>query len=87
MIDKTAFINSIAKKAGEMFSSEKSHTREDVETNIRALVTSSLARLDLVTREEFDNQVAVLQHTREKLEALEKKLNNEKQTEARIKTN
>ena len=86
MIDKTAFINSIAKKAGELFSSGKSHTREDIENNIRALVTSSLTRLDLVTREEFDNQMAVLQHTRARLEALEKKLNNEKQTEARIKT-
>lgn len=48
--------------------------REDVEQHARAAVTSVLARLDLVTREEFDAQVAVLQRTREKVEALEKRV-------------
>ena len=48
--------------------------REDVEQHARAAVTSVLSRLDLVTREEFDAQAAVLQRTREKLEALEKKV-------------
>lgn len=33
-----------------------------------------LARMDLVTREEFDAQTAVLQRTRQKLEALEQEL-------------
>lgn len=35
---------------------------------------STLARLDLVTREEFDAQAAVLQRTRQKLEQLEQEL-------------
>lgn len=35
---------------------------------------AALARLDLVTREEFDAQTAVLQRTRQKLEALEQEL-------------
>lgn len=35
---------------------------------------AALARLDLVTREEFDAQTAVLQRTRQKLEALEHEL-------------
>jgi BMFP domain-containing protein YqiC len=48
--------------------------REDVEQHARAAVMSVLARLDLVTREEFDAQAAVLQRTREKLEALEKRV-------------
>ena len=74
MIDKTALINSIAKKAGDILGSEKSRTREDIEKNIKALISSSLAKLDLVTRDEFDNQQAVLQHTRAKLERLEKEL-------------
>ena len=42
----------------------------DIEKNVRALLSSALARLDLVTREEFDVQAKVLQRTREKLEAL-----------------
>jgi hypothetical protein len=43
----------------------------DIEKNARALLTSAFARLDLVTREEFDIQTAVLARTREKLSALE----------------
>jgi BMFP domain-containing protein YqiC len=46
----------------------------DLEKNARALLTGFFARLDLVTREEFDVQSAVLQRTREKLEQLEAKV-------------
>lgn len=46
----------------------------DVEKNLRALFTASLARLDLVTREEFDVQAKVLARTREKLAALEARI-------------
>jgi BMFP domain-containing protein YqiC len=44
---------------------------KDIEKNARALLASAFARLDLVTREEFDVQVALLARTREKLTALE----------------
>ena len=74
MIDKAALINSIADKAGQVLGSDKSKTREDVEHNVKALVGSALSRFELVTRDEFDAQVAVLKHTRERLEALEKKV-------------
>jgi len=43
----------------------------DLEKNLRALLASFFARLDLVTREEFDVQRQVLLRTREKLERLE----------------
>ena len=43
----------------------------DLEKNLRALMTSFFARLDLVTREEFDVQRQVLLRTREKLAQLE----------------
>ena len=43
----------------------------DIEKNARALLGSFFAKLDLVTREEFEVQAAVLQRTREKLKALE----------------
>jgi hypothetical protein len=45
---------------------------KDVEKNMRALLTQGFAKLDLVTREEFDAQTRVLARTREKLAALEK---------------
>ena len=43
----------------------------DIEKNVKALLQGGLARLDLVTREEFDTQARVLARTREKLEQLE----------------
>jgi ubiquinone biosynthesis accessory factor UbiK len=45
--------------------------QQDIEKNIRAALTATFAKLDLVTREEFDVQTQVLHRTREKLEALE----------------
>ena len=52
---------------------------KDIEKNAKAVVSGFLAKLDLVTREEFDIQTQVLARTREKLkepearvEALEK---------------
>jgi hypothetical protein len=53
--------------------------REDLEHNFRAVLKSSLSKLDLVTREEFEVQEAVLARTREKLEALEAKLEQHEQ--------
>ena len=45
--------------------------KADLERNLRAALEAGLAKLDLVTREEFDVQSAVLARTREKLERLE----------------
>jgi BMFP domain-containing protein YqiC len=45
--------------------------QEAVQQQIKTVLQSSFAKLDLVTREEFDAQAAVLQRTREKLEQLE----------------
>jgi BMFP domain-containing protein YqiC len=47
---------------------------KDVEKNVRTMLASGLARLDLVPRAEFDVQAQVLLRTREKLEALERRL-------------
>lgn len=46
----------------------------DIEKNLRAVLQSVFAKLDLVTREEFDVQQEVLLRTRQKLDALEVKL-------------
>ena len=46
----------------------------DIEKNARALMSGFFARLDLVTREEFDIQAQVLQRTREMLKALEERV-------------
>jgi BMFP domain-containing protein YqiC len=43
---------------------------DDLEKNFKSLLSAGFERMDLVTREEFDLQAAVLERTREKLEAL-----------------
>jgi BMFP domain-containing protein YqiC len=48
--------------------------RRDLEQNFKGVLQSQLAKLDLVTREEFDVQASVLKRTREKLAALEQRL-------------
>ena len=45
--------------------------REELQQNFKAVLQAGLGKLDLVTREEFEVQRAVLLRTREKLEALE----------------
>ena len=46
----------------------------DIEKNARALLSGFFARLDLVSREEFDIQAQVLQRTREKIKGLEERI-------------
>jgi BMFP domain-containing protein YqiC len=46
----------------------------DMQKNLKALLTQQFARMDLVTRDEFDTQAQVLARTREKLERLERRL-------------
>ncbi len=46
----------------------------NIEENIHALLSSIITRLNLVTRDEFDAQSAVLAHTRARFEALEKQV-------------
>ena len=58
---------------------------DDLEKNFRSLLAAGFERMDLVTREEFDLQAAVLERTREKLEALEKRLAALEGTRARSK--
>ena len=61
--------------------------RRDHEDNFKAVQQSGLARLQQVSRQEFDVQAAVLRRTREKLEALEARLatleNGQKPPDAR----
>ena len=52
----------------------KDNPAKDLQKNVRALLTSALARVDLVTREEYDVQTRVLARAREKLAALERRV-------------
>ena len=67
-------IEGLAKKLAEAVPEGLRSVGDDLEKNFRSVLRASLARLDLVTREEFEVQEAVLARTREKLEALEARL-------------
>jgi BMFP domain-containing protein YqiC len=67
-------VESLASKLAEAVPEGLRSVREDLESNFRAVLRSSLSKLDLVTREEFEVQEAVLAKTRDKLEALEARL-------------
>jgi len=61
-------LDELAAKIGKAVESSPA---KDIEKNVKALLQGGLARLDVVTRAEFETQTAVLQKTREKLERLE----------------
>lgn len=64
-------LDDIAARIGQAF---KDSPAKDLEKNVKAMLVSGLSRLDLVTRAEFDVQREVLQRTREKVEALERRV-------------
>ena len=73
MLD-TKFIDDLARQISNSIPAGVKGLQQDVEKNVRTLLQGAFARLDLVTREEFDVQTKVLLRTREKLEALERQV-------------
>jgi len=67
-------IDDLVRKLSEAVPDGVRNLQQDVEKNMRAVLTSTFARLDLVTREELDIQKDVLARTREQLTILEQKL-------------
>lgn len=68
------FFSQLQGQLGQFVPDMARAAREDFEAQARATVMTVLSRLELVTREEFDAQQAVLMKTREKVEALEKRV-------------
>ena len=67
-------IDDIARRLFESVPPAFRTVQKDLEDNFRAVLRSTLGKLDVVTRDEFDTQAKVLQRTREKLEQLEARL-------------
>ena len=68
------FVDDLARRLRDAIPPGMEQFREDLEKNFRSVLQGAFGKLDMVTREEFDVQRAVLQRTREKLEHLEKEL-------------
>lgn len=68
---KQKFVEEFTAKLSEVLAASPA---KDLEKNLRASLSALFAKLDLVTREEFDVQAQVLARTRELLLALEERL-------------
>ena len=65
------FFDELAARVSEVMAASPG---KDIEKNMRAMLASFFSRLDLVTREEFDVQVQLLERARERLVQLEARL-------------
>ncbi len=65
---KQRILDDLADRFAELIAASPAR---DLEKNAKAMLTATLAKLDVVTREEFDVQQAVLVRTREALQQLE----------------
>ena len=64
-------IDDLARRLSGLVPPGLRESREELQENFKAVLQSGLSKLDLVTREEFEVQRAVLLRTREKLEQLQ----------------
>jgi BMFP domain-containing protein YqiC len=67
-------IDELAKRLAESVPQGLRSMKDDLEKNFQSVLRAGLGKLDLVTREEFEVQEAVLARTRQKLDALEGRL-------------
>ncbi|WP_196161042.1 accessory factor UbiK family protein [Reinekea sp. G2M2-21] len=76
------FLDRISEQVNDLLGQSK-QSSEDIKRNVRALIQAQLAKLDVVSREEFEVQQAILLKTRTQIEQLEQQLAN---LEAQINT-
>ncbi len=67
-------IDELARRLADSVPKALRSVKDDLEKNFRSVLQAGLGKLDLVTREEFEVQEAVLARTRQKLDALEERL-------------
>ncbi|MGH8251814.1 MAG: accessory factor UbiK family protein, partial [Steroidobacteraceae bacterium] len=67
-------LDELARKLAEAVPPGLAALKTDLERNFKAVLQSGLAKLDLVTRQEFDIQAGVLRRSRERLEEFEKRI-------------
>lgn len=71
---RQANIEELTRRITELLPPGTEELRKDLKNNVRAALTAAFARMDLVTREEFDVQAELLARTKLRLEAMEKQL-------------
>ena len=68
------FLDDLSKKLHSIIPSDLQSLQDDLSKNIRRSLEAGLSHLDLVTREEFDLQCAVLERSRQKIRVLEQQI-------------
>ena len=63
MLPPKAILDTLASHASRLFSGDNPLPRSEIEAQLKALLQSAFGKLDLVSREEFDSQMAVLART------------------------
>jgi len=72
-MNKPDLISQLAEQASRLIN-QGPDIQQDLEGKLQALLQSAFSRMNVVSRDEFDAQVAVLHKTRAKLEAMEAQL-------------
>ncbi len=67
-------LDELAKRLADSVPESLRAVGRDLESNFKAVLQAQLAKLDLVTRQDFDVQAAILERTQGKLTALEARL-------------
>jgi len=70
-------LDEITRRLAAAVPAELKTARAEIEAQFRTILEATFNRMDLVTREEFEIQKKVLARTREKLEALEARLQDD----------
>ncbi|HEY0721868.1 MAG TPA: accessory factor UbiK family protein [Gammaproteobacteria bacterium] len=76
-----SFIDDLAKKLSDAIPAGPRQLGEDIEKNLKAVLQSAFAKMNLVSREEFEVQSQVLARTRTMVERLEHQV---KELEAKV---
>jgi BMFP domain-containing protein YqiC len=71
---ETKFLDELARRLAAAMPARLAAVQQDIEKNLRAALEIMFQRLDLVTREEYEVQVALLARSRDKLATLEARL-------------
>jgi len=84
-LSQDSIINQLINQFNQAFVPGAQALGEEAQLQIRTALSSALQKMNLVTREEFDTQQAVLARSREKLDALERQIVELEQTIEKLK--
>lgn len=74
MLNPQQILNTIHEQVSQILPDASKSAQEDFSAQLKILVSGIISKLDLVSRDEFDAQQAVLERTRAKVEQLEKEI-------------